>query len=85
MTRNRFVSPETVRLELSDGDWIEVKRRLTYGESQRLASAGLTSVKGERPQDAEVGIDLERYNLTKLEIWLTDWSLRDARDKRDQI
>lgn len=81
MSRNRFVEPKTVRLELSDGDWVEVKARLTYGEEQRLASAGLTSVKGARVQDATVGIDLERYNLAKLEVWLVDWSFRDARDK----
>ena len=38
MSRNRFVKPETVRLPLSDEDWIDVKRSLTYGEAKRAAA-----------------------------------------------
>ena len=32
---SRFVRPETERLELTDGDWMLVKRRLTAGEQRR--------------------------------------------------
>lgn len=79
--RNRFVTAEEpVRLPLSDGDWVEVKPRLSYGESQRLNSAVLRSVKGVSG-DNEVGIDYARFNILRLETWLVEWSFRDARDK----
>jgi hypothetical protein len=35
-TSGWFVEPDTVRKELSDGQWIEIKTRLTYGEQKRL-------------------------------------------------
>ena len=30
MARQRFVTPATVRLDLTDGDWIEIKERLDH-------------------------------------------------------
>lgn len=81
MGKNRFVTAEEpLRLPLSDGDWVEVKPRLSYGEQQRLNSAVLRSVRGERG-DNEVGIDYARFNILRLETWLVEWSLRDTKDK----
>lgn len=77
MARNRFVTSETVRLDLSDGDWIEVKRRLRYGEQQALAFAAMT---GRKPGD-EVTMDMARFNVARLNTWLVDWSFRGADDK----
>ena len=70
----RFVKPEVVRLELSGNDWIETKKRLSYGEQQRLVAAGLTSIRGQQAGEPEVGLDLSRYDLMKIETWLVDWS-----------
>jgi hypothetical protein len=39
--RNRFVKPEIVRLPLSGGDWLDVKRRLTSGEMRQVVRAAL--------------------------------------------
>ncbi len=74
MARNRFVQPETVRLPLSEGDWILVKKRLTYGEEQRLAAAALGKVSRLDRGDAEVSLDMERFAVERLEIWIVDWS-----------
>jgi hypothetical protein len=68
-------------LPLSDGDWIEVKRRLTHGEQQRLAGAAIGKVSQVGKGDAELGLDLERFGIERLAIWLTDWSFRDSSDK----
>lgn len=78
MSRNWFVVPETVRLDLPGGGWIEVKERLTYGEEQRLTGAALTNVIQGTDEQPEVGIDLERYNILRLFIWVVDWSPRDG-------
>jgi hypothetical protein len=87
MARNRFVRPETVRYDLSDGDWIEIKRELSYGEAQKLAGAATSGLKGfgtdesGEEQELSIGLDLERYELLKFWTWLVDWSFRDEEDK----
>jgi hypothetical protein len=75
MTRDRFVSANTVRLELSDGDWIEVKERLTYGERSKLSAASFRS--GHLGTDT-VELDFEAYAVEKLATWLVDWSFTRA-------
>lgn len=83
MPRNRFVPADTVRLPLSEDDWIEIKAGLTWGEQQRLAGAMIRTVpaSGRLQQDPEMGIDWNRYQLLKLESWLVEWSFRDGQDK----
>lgn len=79
MSRNRFVVPKTVRLPLSDGDWIEVKALLTTGEQKQLEAAGTkpTVVDGK----LFYATDWTEYEIARNAVWLTDWSLRDAEDK----
>jgi hypothetical protein len=80
MGKNRFVVPDTARVELSDGDWIEIKERLTYGEQQRLAGGALTRMSGTG-DGAAIDLDFERYNLLRMETWLVDWSFVGANGK----
>lgn len=80
--RSRFVKPEVVRLDISDGDWIEIKRRLTLGEQKRLEGAGIGRATGFRQgADVEVAVDLEAAAMALLVTYLVDWSLRDEHDK----
>jgi len=83
VSRNRFVVPETVTLELSDGDWIEVKERLTYGEQQRLAGGAL------RPKltdgEIDISLDLETHSILRLSTWIVDWSFCDAKGKQVEV
>ena len=70
---SRFVRPETVKLDLSEGDWLIVKRRLTTGEERR---AFTRSVK-----PAEVGkrleVNVDAVAVAKVTAYLLDWSLVD--------
>ena len=80
MGRNRFVAPLTVRLDLSDGDWIEVKERLTYGEQQRISSSGV------KYRDADgLVLDLEKSGVTRLLTWIADWSFVGPDDKQRPV
>lgn len=88
MPRYRFIKPDSVRLSLSDGDWIEVKKLLTYGEQQRLSGSALTTLKsnpGSAGGGNEFGLDWELYNLRRLQIWIIDWSFRDENDRPVKI
>ena len=77
MSRNRFVQPATVRLELSEGDWIEVKARLSHGEQSRALGAAL----GKANLGAgDVELNYERFAVDRLLVWIVAWSFRDDRD-----
>jgi hypothetical protein len=83
VSRSRFVAPETVRLPLSDGDWIEVKTRLNYGEQAHLNKKmyGRVDQAALAGNGAGLGVDIEAMAIEFLVTFLTDWSFRDADDK----
>lgn len=89
MSKNRFVKvepPERYTLQDSD-DWIEFKRRLTYGETKRLENASVTGVHAkvgvtvQNGEDTEVSIDMAKLELERIMTWTTDWSFTDDNDK----
>ena len=81
----RFVAPDTVRLSLSDGHWIEVKQELTAGEKQRYRTAGLRRMSARKDADGEsaneVDVDWVALANARVNVYLVDWSARDAKDK----
>jgi hypothetical protein len=79
--RNRFVQPETVRVDLSDGDYLIIKKELNAGE-QRSVFNGFV-------KDAQSGkawtLDPEKVGLTKMIAYLVDWSFVDKEGKPVEI
>ncbi len=72
----RFVTPESVRLDLTDGAWIEVKKDLTVGEEKRYRASGLGGMGG-----GAVGVDWEAMAFSRADAYLVDWSAKDAKGK----
>jgi hypothetical protein len=64
---------DTVKLELSDGDWIEVKRELTYGDQLALQWGS------RKPGETEsmLYLDMKEFYVNRILIWVTAWSLQD--------
>ncbi len=89
MGRNRFTRLATRQIMITDGDWIEVKEGLTYGEQQYLANASLTSVHfkpgQEAEQGSEIGLDMKRHAMLRIFVWVTDWSFNTENGKRTQV
>lgn len=77
MARCRFVQPETTRLTLSDGDWIEVKKKLTVGEQR----AAFQQIVGEVNQEGWRRPNMKMMGLAEVAAYIVDWSFRDAADK----
>jgi len=79
MSRNRTTKPETTRLFISDGDWIEVKTTLNNGDNKRLEAAGL---KPPVMIDGRIiaPIDWAVHDIERALIFLTDWSFRGFDD-----
>jgi hypothetical protein len=71
MPRARGVKFEVVRLELSDGDWIDVRRVLTVGEDRDLVSL---AVRGYRP-DGTADLDTKLLSFLAAATYITGWSL----------
>lgn len=73
MGKRRFVSRETAKLELSEGDWIEVKEGLSYGEQKRLGAASL-NLRGIMGGSPDVSLDLEKAGIMRMALYIVDWS-----------
>lgn len=82
MPRNRGVNPnDVVQLPLSDGDWIEVRVRLTSGEErmiQRLTAKGYQRADSDGG-DAQIRVDLDptKFASVRAAQYITNWSMRD--------
>ena len=72
MGRNRFISGHTVRIELSDGDWIGIKSELSWGERCQLF--GLARVSYDPATQEKAGVNWERYQIERAALFLTAWS-----------
>lgn len=82
MPKFRFVQPAVVRLDIGDGDWVEIKEQISYGEDQKLTGLLMQTMRpGSVAVDQEVGMNYAAWAVEKLSTWLVDWSLRDADDK----
>lgn len=68
MARRRFVRTDVVRLDLSGGDWIDVKRELSIGEARAFAFDTVDE-DGKRA----IGESIFR----RVVAYLVGWSFRD--------
>jgi hypothetical protein len=80
---SRYRRQEELRIELSEGDWLLVRKHLTAGEERdayaRIIKAG-TVKQGEKPE-----FDLEHLGIAQAVSYLIDWSITDADDKPIRI
>lgn len=71
MGRCRVVHPDVVRVSISDGDYLDVKKHLNAGEYRDLiAGMAGTSHFGEKAV-----VDMKKVGITKVLAYLAGWSL----------
>lgn len=68
--RSRVVMPETKRIDLSDGDWIVVRKRLTHGETQEAFKRRYLS-----GVDGRLHVDPVQIGHAQIVAYLVDWSM----------
>lgn len=72
----RVHKPDTVRLPLSGGDSILVKRYLTAGEHRAVLRASLQPLAaGETPK---LEMDADAFGIALVLAYLLDWTFQDA-------
>lgn len=80
---SRFRKPDTHRIDLTDGDWLLVKKHLTAGDERGAFAKvikGGSFATGDRPQ-----VDPTHLGIAQVASYLLDWSLTDADDKPIRI
>ena len=77
MARCRFVEPDTRRLDLTEGDWIDVKVELTAGETRELFGRMRPYVTPGEPNQ----LIAKEVAIARLAAYVVDWSLRDKAGK----
>src|SRR5262245_2929100 len=91
MPKDRFVKEATTRLDLSDGDWLEVRTRLSYGQQMRMQAAGLDrhldapgpGGSGAPAGPRKVAVDLVAFQLARFRTYITRWSFVDPETGRE--
>lgn len=79
MGHSRVAQPETKKLEISDGDWLLVKRRLSNGE-RREARQRMYRQIGDEAQ-----VDPTLITISMTAAYLVDWSLIDPQGSQIPI
>ena len=89
-----FVTPSTVKLDLGDGDWLEVKQELTAGELKAMRTASFTYMAGKADDgngakrtdadgadDVKVGVDWRTLSVARLMAYVVDWNAKDGQGR----
>ncbi len=79
----RIVKPETVKLDLPDGEWIEIKKELNYGEQAEMSASAMRGGK-LNPTTGYIEPDSETFASfasAKIVAYMIDWSLKDDNGK----
>lgn len=71
-TDDWFVEPESVRLNLSGGQWIDVKKELNAGEARDIFT---DLVKGMHAGSA-AELDPKNVGVSKILVYVLGWSLK---------
>jgi len=80
---SRYRRQEEHRIDISDGDWLLVRKHLTAGEERDAQARVIKSgsfKQGEKPE-----LDLEHLGIAQAVSYLIDWSITDADDKPIRI
>lgn len=73
----RFITPVTVRLPISEGDWIEIADRLTVGEQKRIDVSGLKRMEPGKGKDeaSKIETDFAEFSFARTATYIKAWSL----------
>jgi len=68
-----FVGKEIDRIDLGDGFWVDIYRRMSYGMQQRLVAHFIKMTDLTTPD-----LDLAGGNIVLLELNIVNWNLVDG-------
>ncbi len=79
MARNRFQQPDTKRIDISDGDFIVVKKRLNVGEARKLEFGYIRGVRKDAgTNELTYEIDSAAKGIARVSLYVVEWSFAGA-------
>lgn len=77
----RFAKPNVVRIDMGEGEWIEVMEELSVGAQRKAYTSAIKgSVKLENG-DTRTEYDAQKLSFALVCAYLVDWSARDEQGK----
>jgi len=70
MGKNRFVSNDKKRIELTDNDWVDIRDELSFSDFNNIYS------------EIETEDDVVKIAMPMLKAALLDWSFKNGKDKK---
>ena len=81
----RFAKPDTTRLDVGDGDWIEVRNELSVAESRSLQDSSFDATQEFGNTDEKVkpkiSINWSVFSLHRAKAYITKWNAMDEDGK----
>lgn len=84
MPRPRVVSAKNrpiTHVDLSDGDWVNLKQKLDYGEASILYDATYRSNMASPDPTASREVKMAVFNTQRILLYVMDWSFIDDENK----
>lgn len=83
----RFAPTIGVRLELSDGEWIEIRNELTAGIARQVNSSALARLVADDSTESgrAVTLDWKKMSVERVFAYLIAWSAKDDHGKPVKI
>jgi hypothetical protein len=76
MARCPIVRPETVRVTLADGEWLDLAKELSAGEYRDMVAAQFKDMTaGVAPS-----LDLKQVGMSRILAYIKNWSFVDFKD-----
>lgn len=75
MARKYFVDDATKKIDLSEGDWIEVRNELSYGENLRLSTAIMERIETDEGTTA-MKPNMVKFKSERMLSYITAWTVR---------
>lgn len=79
MAKNRFPDPQVVRLPVSEGDWLEIKKQLTVGEEKDITLLALREIGEDADGRPKLTQDFQLLPFAKAVVYLVGWSFHNAK------
>jgi len=72
---------EVERIELGDGEWVDIKRKMSYGDRQKLIAYYAKLQTKLNSPDVDISLDMEAGSIMLLLLNIKAWSLKDRKGK----
>lgn len=74
-----FVTDEVDRIKIDKDHWVDIKRKMNYGEQQELVASYMKAGMQEGQKTPNIDVNFEMGGITLLSINIKAWNLTDEK------